>query len=88
MAKDDFSSYVLLAPSPDSQAPIFLTEKQLKELTEDPEGSFGVTEFLPGVPENPDPNYWGEGKGLLMRVRFATLEPVEQVTRYEVRLGE
>jgi hypothetical protein len=77
---------VLIAPTPDNQAPRFLTEGELKNLTEDPQGSYGVTEFLSGVPENPDPNYWGEGKALLMRVRFATLEPIETVTKYEVRL--
>lgn len=88
MAKNDFSGYVLIAPTPDNQGPRFLTEGELKELTEDPQGNYGVTTFLEGVPDNPDPNYWGEGTALLMRVRFAKLEPVEQVTKYEVRLAE
>jgi hypothetical protein len=39
------------------------------------------------VPENHDPNYWGEGTAMLMKVRLATMVPIEQITKYEVRLA-
>ena len=88
MAKGDFSGYVLMAPTPDNQAPIFLTEGDLKDLMADPAESYGVQNFLEAPPADPDPNTWGEGNALLMRVKFATLEPVKTVTEYEVRLAE
>ena len=86
MAKEDFSGYVLIVSSSDSEGPVFLNNGQLKDLCDDPQGSYGVQTWLDGVPPDADPNVWGEGTALLMRVRFATLEAVETITRYEVQL--
>lgn len=88
MARDDFSGYVLINPSPDYEAPRFLTNAELKDLTDNPAESYGIQTFLTAIPDNPDPAYWGEGQAMLLKVRIATLEAVETVTKYEVRLAD
>ena len=47
----------------------FLDDVELEALLASPNDYTGIEEFLSGVPEQKDPNYWDERSGLLLEVK-------------------
>lgn len=66
--------YVLLKGDEGGNPVRFLTPQNLRDLLDDPVGTYGITEFGDAVPANPDHNYWPDGFGLLLRVEI--VQPV------------
>lgn len=68
--------YLLVRPNEDGNPNIWLNEKSLQGLLDDPT-AYGIKAFL--GEEEPDlygdPNYWSRGIGLLLRVEVITPVP-------------
>ena len=61
------SGYLLLKPSEDGRPLKFLSPRELQELLDDPRSYCGIDDFVDVGQLHPDPNYWTDGLGVLLK---------------------
>lgn len=61
--------YLLIQPNEDGNPMIFLNEERLQDLLNEPE-EYSVKCFLEQIPDNNNPQYWGEGNVLLLKIEI------------------
>ena len=78
----------LLLKADEDQRPHILLDADVIDLLSNPEESYGVTDFrdLDFLLKNPDPNYWPDGIGVLIKFDGVTI-PKAVVSKHWVLDG-
>lgn len=81
--------YALIQPDEDGQVVRFVTEAELREDLDEQQHyrPDARSNFLAEVPDQTDPQYWGERDVLVIRYEVIVPKPVETVTEWELPDG-
>lgn len=76
-------NYLLLIPDEDGNPIRLLGDEEIKDISQLKE-EFGIKEFLDDWPETIDPNYWGDGVAMLLKVKVLKVKPKKVVEKWTI----
>jgi hypothetical protein len=74
------SKYILIQPDEDGNPITWLSDEETRDITKLME-DYEIQEW---VSDMSDPNYWGDGKAMLLKVKVANPKPVKVIDKWEL----
>jgi hypothetical protein len=75
--------YILVHPDEDGNTTTFIESSEVEDIKMFME-NYGIDELLDKIPDNKDPQYWEEGKAMLLEIEIKKIKPVKIVEKYEI----
>jgi len=74
---------MLIHPDEDGNIVSWIESEELKDIKQFME-DYGIEKFLDGFAVKTDPQYWGEGKAMLLEYEIKKVKPIVVVEKYEI----